>query len=83
MIVCPGCGGRNEPDTDTCTFCQRRLTTSGRGGSHRRETRHNLESMATAKARAATIRKIVLALLTQILLGILIALRTTAVPGTS
>jgi hypothetical protein len=31
MIVCVGCGGRNEPSADSCVFCQRRLTTGGRG----------------------------------------------------
>ncbi len=31
MIVCPGCGGRNEPGTAACTFCLRRLEVSGKG----------------------------------------------------
>jgi hypothetical protein len=67
MIVCPGCGGRNEPDADTCTFCQRRQATAGRG--------------VTSGVRAATVRKVVLAVLALVLLGVLLVVRSSAFGG--
>lgn len=30
MIVCPGCGGRNEPTAGACVFCERRIAVPAR-----------------------------------------------------
>jgi hypothetical protein len=31
MLLCAGCGGRNPPDFDVCSFCNRRLDGRGTG----------------------------------------------------
>jgi hypothetical protein len=31
MLVCPGCGGRNPPDQDECSFCNRRRASDANG----------------------------------------------------
>jgi hypothetical protein len=61
MIVCPGCGGRNEPGTAACTFCLRRVEGPGRG-------------TAAGVSRLTPLRKLLLAALCVMLIvvGVLV-----------
>jgi hypothetical protein len=36
MLQCVGCGGRNPPELDVCSFCHRRLGAQANGARPRR-----------------------------------------------
>jgi hypothetical protein len=81
MIVCPGCGGRNAPEADACAFCKRRTAVPARAVVREHDTSAATESLVASAARAATVRKVLLAVLVLLLVGILLVLRSSALGG--